>query len=180
MFKVAQPENQFSRSAARGVQGHLNFEHIKAQWSSSVTKKGSYSPNSSALGWPGEGTWWSPLGRSTHTVLDAKRWCEITSASGCLSLAWFQGSENWECSSGWDQLSLRGFLVCNLVGSGASRQQISGTCAVVFKCVLGPRASSTVQEAPGDFPPLTVNLLTQEVMRSEGKRTTAYQTLCRH
>lgn len=55
---------------------------------------------------------------------------------------------------------------------------------MVFKCVLGPRASSTVQEAPGDFPPLTVNLLTQELMQelmsSEGKRTTAYQTLCGH
>ena len=68
---------------------------------------------------------------------------------------------------------MRGFLVCNLVGSGASRQRISGTGAVVFKCVLGPRASSTVQEALGELPPLPVNLLMQEAMSSEGKRTTA-------
>lgn len=154
MFKVAPSENQFSRSAAWRVQGHLNFENIKAQGSSSVTKRGSYSPNSLVLRVAWWGSWWSPCGEFHPCSLGAKRRCEITSEPGkaALWIGLIPGPGDCPAMGGvsWVPWEASSFLIWSVRGHHGNGFEEPGT--VEFACagsVLGPSASSAVEEAVG-------------------------------
>lgn len=63
---------------------------------------------------------------------------------------------------------------------GTGFQELGAVAFEYAGSVLGPSASSMVEEAIGGFPSLAFHLLMKEVMGSEGKMTTAYGTLCSH